>query len=157
CHFAPVFNGLVPPHYKETESEVLGVPASASKVNPEIDADLGRYKGILKEEAHIYKHSFKTTTVRNVELTAPYMHNGVFQTLEEVVDFYDNGGGIGLELDVPNQTLPSSPLGLTDLEKKQLVLFMISLTDTTGMAVKPERLPVFSENKLNDRIIGGTY
>ncbi|MDQ3395400.1 MAG: cytochrome-c peroxidase, partial [Bacteroidota bacterium] len=45
CHFAPVFNGLVPPHYKETESEVLGVPASASKVNPEIDADLGRYKG----------------------------------------------------------------------------------------------------------------
>ncbi len=157
CHFAPVFNGSVPPLYHESETEVLGVPEIAGAAKPAIDPDLGRYKGVLKEEADIYKHSFKTTTVRNVALTAPYMHNGVFSTLEEVVDFYNKGGGIGLGLDVPNQTLPSAALNLDELEVKQLIAFMHALTDTSSMNIKPAKLPAFTDQKLNARIIGGAY
>ncbi|MDN5202663.1 cytochrome c peroxidase [Fulvivirgaceae bacterium BMA10] len=158
CHFAPVFNGSVPPTFHESESEVLGVPATADLNNTTLDTDLGRYSGVLKEAADIYRHSFKTTTVRNITLTAPYMHNGVFQSLEEVVEFYDQGGGAGIKLDVPNQTLPPDPLELTDKEKGALVSFMRSLTDTTGMTSIPERLPRFENNeKLNNRVIGGKY
>jgi cytochrome c peroxidase len=60
------------------------------------------------------------------------MHNGVYKTLEEVVDFYNKGGGAGLGLEVPNQTLPSTPLQLSATEKKQLVAFLHTLTDISG-------------------------
>ncbi|MEI9809997.1 MAG: hypothetical protein WDO16_20200 [Bacteroidota bacterium] len=40
-------------------------------------------------------NAFRTGTVRNAELTKPYMHNGVFQTLDQVIDLYDAGGGVG--------------------------------------------------------------
>ena len=59
------------------------------------------------------------------------MHNGVYTTLEEVVDFYNKGGGAGLGIDLPNQTLPFDKLNLNDTEKKALVSFMKSLTDTS--------------------------
>ncbi|WP_431306816.1 hypothetical protein [Chryseobacterium indicum] len=45
-----------------------------------------------KENSWIYEKSFKTVTVRNVALTKPYFHNGAFNTLEEVMDFYNEGG-----------------------------------------------------------------
>jgi len=64
---------------------------------------------------------FKTPTVRNVELTGPYFHNGELLTLRQVVDFYDRGGN------VPNPDL--HVLGLTSAEKDALVDFMIALTD----------------------------
>ncbi|HSD06287.1 MAG TPA: hypothetical protein VLC96_03490 [Flavobacterium sp.] len=79
--------------------------------------------------AEVNRYSFKTPTIRNIALTAPYMHNGVFKTLEEVIDFYDQGGGEGLGFHLPNQTLPIDKLNLTPLEKKQLIAFMKTLTD----------------------------
>ena len=158
CHFAPVFNGSVPPLYHDAETEVLGVPATADTLNPEMDSDIGRFGGVLKEEAYFYQHSFKTTTVRNVALTAPYMHNGVYQTLEEVVDFYNRGGGIGLGLEVEHQTLAPDALNLSTYEKKSLIAFMESLTDTTGLTGLPKRLPNFAnESALNQRKVGGNY
>jgi cytochrome c peroxidase len=65
---------------------------------------------------------YRTPSLRNVALTAPYMHNGSLSTLEDVVDFY-NGGG------VPNELLDARirPLGLSDLEREDLVAFMHSL------------------------------
>lgn len=126
CHFAPMFNGLLPPHYKDNESEILGVPAHASTPSV-LDNDLGKY-ATTKLELH--KYSFKTVSIRNVELTAPYMHNGVFKTLEEVVEFYEKGGGIGHGIPLESQTLPGSKLKLTEQEKKDLVSFMKSLTDS---------------------------
>jgi cytochrome c peroxidase len=57
------------------------------------------------------------------------MHNGVFSTLEEVIDFYDTGGGIGLGIAIENQTLPAEKLNLTQKEKKALIAFMKTLTD----------------------------
>jgi cytochrome c peroxidase len=122
CHFIPLTNGTVPPSFMKSESEVLGVPNQYKK----LDADLGKFD---LTRAEIHRNSFKTPTLRNVELTAPYMHNGVFKTLEEVIDFYNDGGGNGLGFNLPNQTLPEDKLNLTDLEKKQLIAFVRTLTD----------------------------
>lgn len=117
CHFAPTFAGLVPPLYIESESEVLGIA----------DDDKGRIDNQLYSEmAWINEKSFKTTTVRNAALTAPYFHNGAYQTLEEVIDFYDNGGS-GLYL--KNQTLSTDSLHLTAREKQSLIAFINALSD----------------------------
>lgn len=123
CHFPPTFAGLVPPFYDKMESEVIGTPATAA--NNKKDPDPGRY---AIHPVEVWQHSFKTPTVRNIEFTFPYMHNGAYQTLEQVVDFYNVGGGLGLGLDYPNQTLPSDSLRLTLVEKNQLIAFMKSLT-----------------------------
>lgn len=130
CHFMPLFSGAKPPRYYYMESEVLGVPASTDKKRPVLDNDSGRFL-ITKSPVHLF--SFKTTSLRNAALTAPYMHNGVFNTLEEVVDFYNNGGGQGLGIAPPNQTLPFEKLNLTKKEKKDLVSFMKTLTDTASV------------------------
>ncbi|QEE49751.1 cytochrome-c peroxidase [Flavobacterium alkalisoli] len=134
CHFAPTFSGLVPPFYNENESEILGVLVTPDNKSPQLDGDLGRINNqVLTEYAWIYERSFKTTTIRNVQLTAPYFHNGAYSTLEEVIDFYDNGGGEGLGLSVTNQTLGSDALDLTEQEKKDLVAFLKSLTDLSAI------------------------
>jgi cytochrome c peroxidase len=76
--------------------------------------------------------AFKTPTLRNVAVTSPYMHNGVFKTLDEVIDFYDGGGGAGRGMATPQQTLPSDSLHLSTTEKRDLVEFLRGLTDTAG-------------------------
>lgn len=124
CHFAPLFNGLLPPFYKDNESEILGVPMSSNDPKT-IDPDLGKFDNTRLE---LHKYAFKTVTVRNVELTGPYMHNGVFKTLEEVVEFYEKGGGAGQGMDLPSQTLPGAALKLTEPEKRDLVHFLKALT-----------------------------
>lgn len=131
CHFAPHFSGLVPPFFNENESEVLGVTKKPVNQLPvELDADLGRGNSpVKKEKSWIYDYSFKTGTVRNIALTKPYFHNGAFNTLEEVMDFYNEGGGEGLGLKMKNQTLPPDKLELTETEIKQVIAFLNSLTD----------------------------
>ena len=131
CHFAPTYFGLVPPFYGVSEAEVLGLTKSFDTIRPILDDDIGRFKNF---EIDQFKFAMKTSTVRNAELTAPYMHNGGFKTLEEVIEFYEHGGGAGLKLDVPNQTLPDTRLQLSKQEKKDLVSFMKALTDTSGIS-----------------------
>ncbi|WP_179354384.1 cytochrome-c peroxidase [Winogradskyella vidalii] len=134
CHFAPTFSGLVPPFYNENESEILGVLKEENEPVKGVDTDRGRIvNGIYKEEGWIYEKSFKTTTVRNTLYTAPFFHNGAYSSLEEVVEFYNLGGGAGLGLEVVNQTLPSAPLLLTEQEKENLVLFMKALSDNPAL------------------------
>ena len=133
CHFAPHFSGLVPPFFNENESEVLGVTKKPITISPlEIDSDQGRIKSnVKKENSWIYENSFKTMTVRNIALTKPYFHNGAFNTLEEVLDFYNEGGAEGLGLKINNQTLPADKLNLTEPEIKQIIAFLNSLTDVS--------------------------
>lgn len=126
CHFAPIFNGTVPPDFSHSEFEVLGVPKNAVFENATIDNDLGRYNLF---EVDKRRFAFKTPTIRNIEKTAPYMHNGVYTTLEDVVKFYNLGGGHGIGIMLENQTLPSDSLDLTETEIRDLVSFMNSLTD----------------------------
>ena len=133
CHFAPTFSGLVPPFYGDSETEILGVLENPNASVKKLDSDEGRFKnGITLENAWIYEKSFKTTTVRNIALTAPYFHNGAYNTLEEVVDFYNKGGGAGMGLEVKNQTLPEAELNLTESEISDLISFMKSLSDTSA-------------------------
>lgn len=153
CHFAPFFNGIVPPNFDETEWEIIGTPESSK--NKKLDEDKGRYN-VAKMEIHQY--AFKTPTIRNVMYTAPYMHNGVYNKLEEVLDFYNNGGGIGHGYDVPNQTLPSDSLRLSKSEMSDIISFMNILSDTVGLTKKPSRLPELKvAGKLVNRKIGGEY
>ncbi|HAA13567.1 MAG TPA: methylamine utilization protein, partial [Cytophagales bacterium] len=116
-----------PSRWAESEMEHLGIPAESMTANATIDPDPGRYNIMQTEER---KHFFKTPTVRNVALTAPYMHNGVYATLEEVVDFYNRGGGWGIGIEEEYQTLPPDPLGLTNREQEALIAFMHTLTDS---------------------------
>jgi len=126
CHFIPLFNGNIPPWFTKSESEIIGVPSKAVWKNASIDPDSGRYK-INRMEELLF--AFKTPTIRNIEKTAPYMHNGVYKTLDEVVEFYHKGGGVGIGINLPFQSLPFDSLSLNQNEKKAIVSFMKSLTD----------------------------
>ena len=66
---------------------------------------------------------YRTPTLRNVALTAPYMHDGSLATLRDVLTFYNRGG-------VPNEELDPliTPLGLSDAEIEDLLAFLFSLT-----------------------------
>ena len=144
CHRVQADHALFIDH--EFHNTGLGYAASVSEKKPEstrvqlapgvfaelsqaaIDAvtqqrlpnDLGLYR-ITESPDDRWK--FRTQTLRNVSLTAPYMHNGRFDTLREVIDFYDRGG-------VPNELLSPliRPLGLTEREKQDLEAFLHSLT-----------------------------
>ncbi|SMP32733.1 cytochrome-c peroxidase [Chryseobacterium profundimaris] len=138
CHFAPNFSGLVPPFFNENESEVLGITTKPIDQKPlELDTDKGRINSpVKKENSWIYENSFKTVTVRNIALTKPYFHNGAFSTLEEVMEFYNEGGGEGLGLKMKNQTLAADKLNLTPIEVKQIIAFLNSLTDISKTKAK---------------------
>ncbi len=155
CHFPPAFSGTVPPLYRETEAEVLGVPASADTLAPGLDTDPGRYR---VRPAALWRGAFKTPTVRNAALTAPYMHNGQLPTLESVVRFYAVGGGAGMGFKVPNQTLPSDSLRLSSSERGDLVAFLKALTDDPLKADAPPPLPPVPQRpELASRPPGGEY
>lgn len=151
CHFVPQFNGVKPP-YIGSEFEVLGVPAD--KQYKKLSDDAGRYTINPAEET---MHAFRTGTVRNSAHTMPYMHNGVFNTMEEVIDFYDGGGGAGRGLNVPNQTLPSDSLRLTKDDKRKLIAFINSLNEEIIFEPAPAKLPKSSFQALNSRKVGGEY
>lgn len=157
CHFPPTYAGYVPPTFLESESEVIGVPLRADTTKAMADPDVGRAGGIMRENSPIYRGSFKTPTLRNVALTSPYFHNGSYSSLRQVVDFYHRGGGAGIGIDLPHQTLPFDRLDLTEQDAQDLVAFMQALTDTSLQVVVPTRLPRFPSNKLNKRRIGGEY
>lgn len=84
------------------------------------DGDLGLYY-VTKVDAD--RGKFRTPTLREVGQTGPYMHNGVFDTLGEVVEFYNQGGG-----DDRNRSRRLRPLGLSPDEVSDLVAFLESLT-----------------------------
>ena len=76
---------------------------------------------------------FLTPTLRELTRTAPYMHNGMLPTLDEVVEFYDRGGG-----DAPNKDPLLVPLGLTDQEKQELMAFLRSLSGDEVVVARPD-------------------
>ena len=96
--------------------------------------DLGRFVVSLRDED---RGAFKTPTLREVEHTVPYMHDGRFRTLEEVVEHYDKGG-------IPNPQLDRriKPLSLTPQDKSDLVAFLKSLSGEGWQQVKaPTEFP----------------
>jgi len=122
CHYMPLFNGAFPPRFVIVESEVIGVPQTSAGLA--VDTDMGRYSQL---KINAFKHAFKISTVRNAARTAPYMHNGVFKTLQQVMDFYNKGGGNGLGFKLDNQTLAVDKLNLTQKESDEVIAFIKSL------------------------------
>lgn len=151
CHFVPQFNGVKPP-FIGSEFEVLGVPADTGfkKLSP----DKGRYEVNPAGET---LHAFRTGSLRNILHTAPYMHNGVFKTINEVIDFYDAGGGAGKGLAVNNQTLSADSLRLSKQEKEYLIAFLRSLDERIVFDGVPGKLPLSKDKTLNARKPGGEY
>ena len=97
--------------------------------------DLGRYKLVPVPRM---KYAFKTPGLRDVAFRAPYFHDGSAETLEEVVELYDRGG-VAYMRDMPNIAI--EPLGLTELEKKDLVAFLEALTGEGVYDFPVPRLP----------------
>lgn len=98
------------------------------------DPDEGRYSVTHNPRD---RGAFKTPTLREIEHTAPYMHDGSLKTLEEVIEFYDKGG-------TPNKNLDEQikPLHLTAQEKSDLVSFLKALSGDGWKHVKsPESFP----------------
>lgn len=157
CHFAPIWNGFVPPNYGESEGEIIGVFESPNSLI--LDSDLGRFTLYQKDypAANYIKGMFKTPGIRNIQYTAPYMHNGQYKTLDEVMEFYNHGGALGKGVDWPQQTLASDSLNLTTQEIQDVIRFMHSLSDTAKTVVRPFPLPEFSNPKWNNRKWKGTY
>jgi cytochrome c peroxidase len=163
CHYAPLFNSSLPPYFTITDHKSIGVPVKDTMEIFQVDADTGASKHFKEPLFHF---SFKTPTVRNAAITAPYMHNGVFKTLEQVVDFYNDGAGMNFVKQMrpgmkglPFFMILPEKLQLTTTEKKELVLFMEALTDTTASKRVPAYLPALSGKYagLNKRRIGGLF
>jgi cytochrome c peroxidase len=96
--------------------------------------DLGRFLVSKKEED---RGAFKTPTLREVAQHGPYMHDGRFRTLAEVIEHYNNGG-----IKNPNLDQRMKPLKLTDAEKSDLVAFLKALSGEGWQGVKsPEKFP----------------
>ncbi len=90
--------------------------------------DLGFYNVTQNDQD---RAKFKVTTLRNIELTPPYMHDGRFQTLEEVVDHYNDGIRVSPTLDQALLATTETGLMLTQQDKTDLVNFLKTLTDET--------------------------
>jgi cytochrome c peroxidase len=93
------------------------------------DPDLGRYL-VTHEERD--KGAFKTPTLREIEHTAPYMHDGSLRTLEDVVEYYDKGGNQN-----PHLSRGMKPLGLMAREKEDIVAFLKALSGEGWRQIKP--------------------
>jgi len=103
------------PNFTDNQFHNLGVPQAGP-----MKEDLGRFY-VTRQERD--KGAFKTPTLRSISETAPYMHDGVFKTLEDAVDFLDQGGGQN-----PNLSPHLKPLGLAQQEKADLIGFLKALT-----------------------------
>lgn len=142
CHFGPLLS--------DGRFHALGVPENRSHLrDPRIaatrrfvakvfgyedfrnlDEDPGRY--LVTKDMKDWK-AFRTPSLREISKTAPYMHNGVMKTLDEVIDFFDRGGGAG------NKAL--SPLGLNAAEKKALKSFLVEALGGDAIPLKVPKIP----------------
>lgn len=148
CHYPPLFSGLQPPLYEQADGHSVGVPASAKKPKIADKKDIGAALIPSPEDPNLL-YQFKTPSLRNLAHTAPYMHNGVFASLEEAVGFMCSGGN-----PYKGRKAPLTPVVLSEIEQKQLFAFLQSLNDTHfPFEPKPAKLPDlqgFSESVKRD-------
>ena len=125
CHAWPTFT--------HNTFHVLGVPDTDPN-----QPDLGQSETVNAPDA---ERAFRTPGLRNVALSAPYMHNGAFSTLEEVVDFYAQGGGPAFGVDVVTDEKIRG-FDLTEPQVSDLVQFLYALTDEpSDLITIPESVP----------------
>jgi len=120
------------PNFSDGSFRVIGVPEDEGHAH-----DVGR----AKVPGQGPEGAFKVPTLRNVALSAPYMHNGKFSKLEEVIDFYAKGGGHqfkNLSLDIDDKI---GTFEITAEETADLVAFLHALTDISLLPEAPARVP----------------
>src|SRR5688572_1610865 len=158
CHSGPLLGG--------NNFTNVGVPQIGPGGAKQSPLDWGRGE-LIPQNPGFAKFAFRVVPLRNVELTAPYMHNGAYQTLEAVVEHYNNVQKALREYDatqLPAAVRPlyhgeqatidavsgtvdfrlRQPLNLTDAEKAELVAFLKSLTDPAARelsGIVPARVP----------------
>ena len=142
CHYLPLFAGTEGPSFVNTEFRITGIP---ERGKDQLTRDVGRagVRDLPESEANELRHAFKAPTLRNIDKTAPYMHNGAFDTLEQVLDFYDRGPE-ARGYAVPNLdfVMQPGPLQLSVEEKRQLLTFLREgLTDLSGLPGVPSSVP----------------
>lgn len=113
------------PNFTDDQFHNLGVPQEGP-----LKEDLGRFEVTRMDRD---KGAFKTPTLRSITETAPYMHDGVFKTLEEVIEFLDKGGGANAHLSPLMR-----PLSLSGEEKQDLIEFLKALTGEPIKIVMPK-------------------
>lgn len=122
------------PNFANQDYKVIGVPDAGDPTK--LDGDHGR-SAIVKDPG--YDHAFKVPTLRNVAQTAPYMHNGIYKTLEEVLDFYAKGGGH--ELGLRNLDDKIGKFDLSESDRADMVEFLKALTDESLRPAIPAQVP----------------
>jgi len=145
------------PHFSDDDFHNLGVPQAGDKVPAQDDGrfkdvppllksalnsagsfsddpNTGRLAGLTDPMPESAKGEFRTANLRGIVDSAPYMHSGQLATLDEVIDFYDKGGGTPVS---GTKDPLLVPLGLTKEEKADLIEFLKSLS---GAPIAPELL-----------------
>ena len=152
CHNGPLlsdqkyYNLGVPPAERWEQEGLAQVTFRFEQYAKGVPEELYRR---IKDDAGLYYRTkreqdmgkFRTPSLRYLVYTAPYMHNGAFFELEEVIDFYDEGGGKN-EFSA-NKTRLIKPLGLSDEEKEDLLAFLESLSGRE-IKMKTPRLPQYA-------------
>jgi cytochrome c peroxidase len=145
CHGMPTF--------ANRDFKIVGVPEIEGQ-----EPDYGRFD-VTRGEGNRY--AFKVPTLRNVALNAPYMHNGRFKTLEEVLDFYAAGGGPGMGFKEPKVDDKIHSYSLSKSEKEDMIAFLNALTDESNLpefpAKVPSGLPVVPRLKNEARELAAKY
>jgi cytochrome c peroxidase len=121
CHFGPMLS--------DYDVHALGIPENPN--SPLFPADSGKF--------HEFK--FRTPTLRNATLTGPYMHNGMMESIKDVVEYMNEGVSGNDNVTADMLATDMAPLGLTEKEIDQIVAFIESLTDENFDQVVPESVP----------------
>lgn len=119
CHRLPLTSGALPPRFTRSEVSAIGVPVRPGVARLDADRGRGAITGLARDA-----HAFKTPTLRNLALTAPYFHNGAFRTLEQVVDFYRDGSGPGLGVGPESFDPDARAFELSPAERRALLAFL---------------------------------
>jgi cytochrome c peroxidase len=142
CHFGVnlidnTFHALNVPEHPDfqTDPRVAATRRFVAKLNHydnyrTLKEDPGRY--LITKDKKDWR-AFKTPSLRDISKTGPYMHNGIFETLNEVIDFFNQGGGL-------NNTV-LKPLGLNAEEKKDLKIFLVEALSGDDITFKYPRIP----------------
>lgn len=124
CHLGPMFSDF--------EFHVVGAKQLGPGFQETPFRDFGRWNATELEQD---RWAFRTQSLRNVELTSPYMHSGGYDTLREVVEFFNRGGHDLETISASQLDELVVPLGLTDREIDAIVAFLLTLTDLPDVAV----------------------
>jgi cytochrome c peroxidase len=139
CHSGPLFTDS---SFRVQGVEQVGPGRASATTNTGTPRPTGRDEGrFLNTGNREDIGAFRVVGLRQIAQTAPYMHDGALETLVDVIEFYDRGGGDDASIDPENLDPDLFSLGLTAGEKQDLLSFMHALTDSTIRVGVPARVP----------------